>query len=66
MQQVTPLLESLINLLEGSIPANPRSPVNQRKANRLERKMQRYFKALEQAFPYQDVEILYNRWVKEE
>ena len=65
-QSLTLQLESLLSLLSESIPANPRSPKNQRKANRLERTMQRYFKALEQGFPYEAVEIIYNRYVKEE
>jgi len=66
MAILTPEVTSLINLLESDIPANPRSPANERKASRLERKLQDYFKALEQAFPYDDVEILYNRHVEVE
>ena len=64
--QLTQELDNLTSLLSESIPANPRSPKNQRRANRLERTMQRYFKALEQGFPYEAVEQLYYRYVKEE
>ena len=59
-------LNSLISLLESRIPANPNSPANVRRAERLERRLQAYFKALEQAFPYEVVEELYYRYVKEE
>ena len=57
-------LTSLISLLENRIPANPQSPANVRRADRLAGQLKDYFKALEQAFPYDAVEILYNRWVK--
>lgn len=59
-------LNSLISLLESRIPANPQSPANARRADRLERKLKGYFKALEQAFPYDAVEVLYNRHVEVE
>ena len=66
MPTLTTELNSLISLLESRIPANPQSPANVRRADRLERKLKGYFKALEQAFPYDDVEILYNRHVEVE
>ena len=66
MPTLTQELNSLISLLESRIPANPQSPANVRRADRLERKLKTYFKALEQAFPYDAVEILYNRWVTPE
>ena len=65
MSQLIQELSKLINLLESRLPANPRAPENVRKAERLERKVKAYFKALEQAFPYDALEILYLRHVKE-
>ena len=64
--QLTQELSSLISLLEARLPANQRAPENVRKAERLERKVRAYFKALGQAFPYDALEILYLRYVKEE
>ena len=63
---MTSEVDSLIRLLEGNIPASPQSPANVRRAERLERRLQAYFKALEQAFPYEAVEALYYKHVKEE
>jgi len=58
-------LDSLINLLEAKIPANPNSPVNQRLEKGLQKELTKYFKALEDAFPYSEVERLYYAYVKE-
>ena len=66
MPTLTSEVDSLIRLLEGNIPASPQSPANVRRAERLERRLQAYFKALEQAFPYEAVEALYYKHVKEE
>ena len=66
MPTVNSEVSSLISLLEGSIPANPRSPSNERKASRLERKLQDYFKALEQAFPYDQLDAIYYANVSQE
>ena len=63
--QLTQELTKLINLLEARLPANPRAPENVRKAERLERKVKTYFNALEQAFPYDAIEMLYYRHVTE-
>jgi len=57
-------LNQIINLLEAKIPANPNSPENERKAKSLERDLAKYFKNLEQAFPYSRIEGLYNKYVK--
>jgi len=58
-------LDSLIALVEGTIPANPNAPANQRKAKALERELAKYFNKLEQAFPFGAVERFYNKKVKE-
>lgn len=58
-------LSELINLLEAQIPANPNSPKNQMLAKKLERELAKYFKALEDAFPFDRLEQLYYHNVKE-
>jgi len=65
MSQLIQELSNLISLLEARLPANPRAPENVAKADRLERKVRAYFKALEQAFPYDAIEALYYRHVTE-
>jgi len=66
MPTLTSEVDSLIRLLEGNIPASPQSPANVRRAERLERRLEAYFKALEQAFPYDEIERLYWQHVKQE
>ncbi|MCK4793836.1 MAG: minor capsid protein [Desulfobacteraceae bacterium] len=58
-------LDNLIQILEAQVPANPRSPRNQRLAKRLERELAKYFKSLEDAFPYNEIARLYDLYVKE-
>ena len=58
-------LNQLINLLEATIPANPNSPANERLAERLQRSLAKYFRALEDAFPYSRLDGIYNRYVRE-
>jgi len=58
-------LDSLIQLLEAEIPANPRSAKNQRLEKGLQRELANYFRILSDAFPYERVEELYYRHVKE-
>lgn len=52
-------LNQLINLLEALIPANPRNPKNERLRRRLERELVDYFRSLDDAFPYGEIERLY-------
>lgn len=54
-------LEGLIQMMEARIPANPRSPENEKHEKRLEREMRRYFRDLEQAFPYEALERIYGK-----
>lgn len=56
----------IISLLEARIPANPNSPKNLRRRGRLQREMAKYFKSLEDAFPYSKLAGLYNRYVEKE
>jgi len=58
-------LDQIINLMEAQIPANPESQRNQRLAKRLERSLAKYFKLLEDAFPYSKLAQIYNRYVTE-
>lgn len=59
-------LDELIQLLEATIPANPNSPPNQRLQQRLQRSLAEYFKSLADAFPYDQVDRLYYKYVKEQ
>ena len=59
-------LDSILELLEAKIPANPESPQNQKLARKLERDMAEYFRNLEMAFPYDEIETLYYKLVKQE
>lgn len=58
-------LNEIISLLEAQIPANPNSPKNLRHRKRLERELVKYFKSLENAFPYAEIAKLYDVYVKE-
>ena len=58
-------LDNLILLLEAEIPANPESPKNERQRKRLEQRLAKYFRALGDAFPYNQIEKIYFRHVKE-
>ncbi len=56
-------LNDLIQILEARTPANPRSTANRKQMEALERKMQTYFRSLKTAFPYKDLERIYNKYV---
>lgn len=58
-------LNEIISILDAEIPANPLSPRNLRLRGRLENELAKYFKSLEQAFPYSGIEALYYKHVKE-
>ena len=59
-------LDSLIQLLEATIPANPNSPANERLAEGLQRELAKYFGKLENAFPYSKLDGIYNKYVEKE
>ena len=59
-------LDQIINLVEAEIPANPNNPENQRLAKRLQSDLANYFKSLANAFPYEQVDQLYYKYVKEQ
>ncbi|GAH73206.1 unnamed protein product [marine sediment metagenome] len=58
-------LDSLIAILEAAIPANPNSLKNRKLRKRLESELRRYFKSLEDAFPYSKLSGIYNKYIKE-
>ena len=58
-------LDSLITLLEAEIPANPNSLKNVRQEKRLQTELSKYFKKLEDAFPYSHIDRLYSRFITE-
>ena len=57
-------LDDLIELVEASIPASPSSVENEKLANSTAKLMADYFTGLEQAFPYHQLEAIYNKYVK--
>lgn len=63
--EVVSELDCLIQLLEAQIPANPNSPKNRRRRNRLQGDIAKYFRSLEDAFPYSEIARLYELYVKE-
>jgi len=63
--QVIVELDEILNLLESELPANINSVQNQRLEDKLRKSLTRYFKALENAFPYDRVDEIYYRHVKE-
>lgn len=66
MTTVIAEIDQIINLLESQIPCNINNPANQRLEKRLQKELARYFKTLADAFPYDQVDQLYYRHVKEQ
>jgi len=58
-------LDSLIQLMEAEIPANINSLANRRLEKRLQRELANYFKLLADAFPYDKLDEIYYKHVKE-
>ena len=59
-------LNEIINLLEAQIPANPNAPANLKLRKRLEGELVKYFNKLGDAFPYQKLSAMYNKYVEKE
>lgn len=55
-------IDSLIALLEAEIPANPNSTKNVRLRKGLEKELAKYFKELEDAFPYSRLDEIYSKY----
>lgn len=58
-------LGQILSLLEAQIPANPNSEGNLSLRGKLRQDLAKYFRSLEDAFPYAEVAGLYDRYVKE-
>jgi len=58
-------IDSLINLLESEIPANPNSIRNQKLAKEMETEMRRYFRALQASVDVDSLADIYYRHVTE-
>ena len=56
-------LDSLIEALQNTLPANPVAERNEKLAGRLERELAEYFRALDDALPWDAIEQLYYRHV---
>ena len=59
-------LNQIIAILEAEIPASPSAPQNLKLRGSVERKLAKYFKNLEQAFPYSSLGKIYNKYVEKE
>ena len=57
-------IDEILAIMEASIPASPTSPDAEKLAKRTEELMAAYFTNLEQAFPYLQLEGIYNKNVK--
>ena len=65
-QQFLVELDSLLEAISSNIPCNQEAPINQRHRRAFQKVMERYFRQLETAFPYQKLIRLYDRHVTEE
>ena len=63
--QILATIDEIIVLLEAEIPGNQNSLKNQKLKVKLERDMAKYFRSLEDAFPYGKLAGIYNRNVRE-
>jgi hypothetical protein len=61
MQEILKEMDSLIEVVQSQLPANPGSAKAEKLANALEKSMAEYFKGLEQAFPFHRLDELYYR-----
>jgi len=65
MPTVIAELDRVILLIESKIPANPNSPQNLKRSEKLQRKLSDYFDSLARAFPYHRLSAIYSKYVKE-
>jgi len=59
-------LNRLVEIAEEKIPGNQRAPKNQRQMKAFQRKIEKYFRTMETAFPYQRMAAIYNKHVVED
>lgn len=58
-------LDSLISLLESRLPANVQRSENQKQQREFERALRRYFRQLDDVFPYDQIDQIYYKNVRE-
>lgn len=56
-------IDEIITMLEADVPANLNSPKNQKHERAYRAVMERYFRTLEQSFPYDSLDALYYQFV---
>jgi len=56
-------IEQLLAVLEAQIPASPAAKQNEKLPDKLENEMQGYFRAMELAFPYDEIAAIYAKLV---
>ncbi len=66
MEQVITEIDGILRLLESSVPASLANPENAKLEKALKNDVAKYFKAIEQAFPYDALANLYFKNVKQE
>ncbi len=66
MNELLTEIQKTIAMLGGEIPANPATSRNEKLANSAERDLAEYFKALETAMPWEAIEQVYYKNVREE
>lgn len=59
-------LTALAEAIAAKLPCNPNSPKNQRHQRAFQRQIQRHFRQIEAAFPYQAASDIYDRYVERE
>lgn len=64
IESVIHQIDEILEIAEAVIPAKPSSKENSKLADRTEEIMAAYFKGLEQAFPYYQLEAIYNKHIK--
>jgi SPP1 gp7 family putative phage head morphogenesis protein len=65
MENIIETIDSIIEKLSEELPCNPNSKQNIKLADRMEKDLIDYFDAMSKAFPYQDLERIYSKNIKE-
>ena len=64
--QILAAIDEIIVLLEAEIPGNQNSLKNQKLKAKMERELAKYFRSLEDAFPFSKLAGIYNKYVEKE
>lgn len=65
MENIIETIDSIIEKLSKELPCNINSKQNIKLADRMEKDLIDYFDAMSKAFPYQDLERIYSKYIKE-